>query len=687
MVCTSALADKKAATVEERFSELTYSEFGSLVFRLARFFRSQGLRPGDRVLVLGGNNPDIVLFHIAAAVAQLVIIPPYVGENNREIQYQLRHGKPAMIAVENRRLLEKLDGYGSMEGIQVLSVRPIARSIVPEHVPLHYLGDVLASDEYEPTVPEWVASITPDDPVLQLYSASDKGHPHAVVHTHGSLLANVGLLHGIGITNEGERSAIILPLGHIYPILVMWLLVLNGLTLVLPTIASEQSKVDVGGIIQCLRDGDSDVIPLVPYFLYLMKSEVEKKYVESFAYFLGVKRKPAVSGIATKQRPVSSKGSDSTQWNLVGFLQFRTIAAAKVEELKKETPQSVWAAFLSLWEAIVVTLTAAAATECLEAARIRLGADYPPGVKPIDYRQGRPLLVHLLWRWLLAPAIYVLTGGVRFLIRKSSFGGRARQLIVGGSRLPYDVQSFWDALGIEVLQGFGTSQTGITHVQRPGVWGKTPEVVGPPLGDSVEQMIDTLTGELCLATPAMMKGYASEGDVSTSVFFLRHGKDWYCTRDTAGFVGNDGTIRITGGLTRMYNSLGGEKVYPHATAEPQIEQSVYVDRAMVWGDAQLFNVAIISPNQEACSELADALGKPVDELYRSEEFVELLMKHISGAVNPVVPIPAKVRSVIIANPFFSRENGMINEDGTINTKVVLEGHQDTLVALYKRPVI
>jgi hypothetical protein len=98
-------------------------------------------------------------------------------------------------------------------------------------------------------------------------------------------------------------------------------------------------------------------------------------------------------------------------------------------------------------------------------------------------------------------------------------------------------------------------------------------------------------------------------------------------------------------------------------------------------------VAIISPNQEACSELADALGKPVDELYRSEEFVELLMKHISGAVNPVVPIPAKVRSVIIANPFFSRENGMINEDGTINTKVVLEGHQDTLVALYKRPVI
>jgi hypothetical protein len=122
-----------------------------------------------------------------------------------------------------------------------------------------------------------------------------------------------------------------------YPIYLMWLFMISGMNTTLPSVPGEHPKIDVGGMIQCLKEGDATVIPLVPYFLDLMREEVEKRYVEPVALFLGLVRKPNLA-YACPTRVPYRVSLGMPRWNFIGFLQFRSIAMARE---RKSTPDSL----------------------------------------------------------------------------------------------------------------------------------------------------------------------------------------------------------------------------------------------------------------------------------------------------------------------------------------------------------
>lgn len=85
-----------------------------------------------------------------------------------------------------------------------------------------------------------------------------------------------------------------------------------------------------------------------------------------------------------------------------------------------------------------------------------------------------------------------------------------------------------------------------------------------PEDSNIEFGYDT-EGELCFSSDTVMMGYFNNGEETAEVFFEADGKKWLKTHDLA-MISEDGTIRITGRIKRLYYKLTQNnilaRVYP-----------------------------------------------------------------------------------------------------------------------------
>ena len=146
----------------------------------------------------------------------------------------------------------------------------------------------------------------------------------------------------------------------------------------------------------------------------------------------------------------------------------------------------------------------------------------------------------------------------------STFGDRMRYLITGGSRFDPQIGYDFYALGIDVLQAYGlTETTGAAFVALPrhNVIGS----VGPPLPGVEGKIIDAkpgedggpAVGEIAIKGAIVMKGYWNRPDATAAV--LRDG--WLHTGDL-GYFDSGGNLFITGREKDVIVLSNGKNVYP-----------------------------------------------------------------------------------------------------------------------------
>lgn len=166
----------------------------------------------------------------------------------------------------------------------------------------------------------------------------------------------------------------------------------------------------------------------------------------------------------------------------------------------------------------------------------------------------------------------------------SIFGDKMRYLVTGGSRFDPQIGRDFHALGIDVLQAYGlTETTGGAFATRPedNVIGS----VGPPLTGVEAKIVDPqpqedsgqTVGEIALRGAIVMKGYWNRPEATAAV--LKDG--WLYTGDL-GYFDARGNLFLTGRKKDVIVLSNGKNIYPEEV-EAHYLKSPYIKEICVLG--------------------------------------------------------------------------------------------------------
>jgi long-chain acyl-CoA synthetase len=221
--------------------------------------------------------------------------------------------------------------------------------------------------------------------------------------------------------------------------------------------------------------------------------------------------------------------------------------------------------------------------------------------------------VESLARW---PAEALAAAQLWPRMRQQLVGGRLRTAISGGGALAPYVDGFFEAVGIELLVGYGLTETSPVLTCRRQ-WANRRGSAGQPLAETSLRIVDpesrqTLAiGErgLVLARgPQVMAGYWGKPEATAKVL---DGEGWFDTGDL-GLLLADGTLVLTGRAKDTIVLSSGENIEP-GPLEDALAALPMVEQVMVVGQDRRQLGLLLVPKAEALAAWALAQGLPVSK--------------------------------------------------------------------------
>ncbi len=265
------------------------------------------------------------------------------------------------------------------------------------------------------------------------------------------------------------------------------------------------------------------------------------------------------------------------------------------------------------------------------------------------------------------------------LVRKKvagRFGGRLKAMVSGGAPLNYEVGVFFKALDVELLQGYGQTESAPIISCNPPANNKM-RTVGPPFVDIDLKIADD--GEILVRGELVMQGYWNNPEATAEAI----SDGWLHTGDI-GELDEHGHLKITDRKKDIIVNSGGDNIAPQRI-EGFLELQPEIAQSMVYGDRKPNIVALIVPQQEFASDWAKANGKKPDmaALVEDADF----RKAISAAIDRVntdMSVIERVRKFILTAEPFTTDNGMMTPSMKIRRHVIRKNFGDALEALYTR---
>ena len=180
----------------------------------------------------------------------------------------------------------------------------------------------------------------------------------------------------------------------------------------------------------------------------------------------------------------------------------------------------------------------------------------------------------------------------------AKLGGRMRLAASGGAPLPTPIAKVFIGLGLNLIQGYGLTETSPILTGNPGD-DNDPSSVGIPLS-GIELKIGA-NNELLARGPVIMLGYWNDQEATDAVI---DSEGWFHTGDKARIDNNH--VYITGRIKEILVLANGEKV-PPADMEMAIALDPLFEQVMIIGDDRPFLTALLVLNPEQWERVARQL--------------------------------------------------------------------------------
>ncbi|HYV07711.1 MAG TPA: long-chain fatty acid--CoA ligase [Blastocatellia bacterium] len=202
-------------------------------------------------------------------------------------------------------------------------------------------------------------------------------------------------------------------------------------------------------------------------------------------------------------------------------------------------------------------------------------------------------------------------------------GGRIRVFISGGAALAPEIGYLFSAAGLEILQGYGLTETSPSISCNTEARNRIGSV-GPAMdGVSVRIAED---GEILVKGDTVMKGYYNRPAENVEAFTS---DGWFRTGDI-GEMDADGFLTITDRKKDLIKTSGGKYIAPQRV-ENLIKSSRFISQVFVVGNSRKFASALIVPNLQMLHDYAALKGIKYEtdsELIANPRIVDLIQRQI-----------------------------------------------------------
>jgi long-chain acyl-CoA synthetase len=291
---------------------------------------------------------------------------------------------------------------------------------------------------------------------------------------------------------------------------------------------------------------------------------------------------------------------------------------------------------------------------------------------------------------ILAP-LHAIADKLVYTKIRAATGGQIQNMISGGGSLAKHLDLFFEIVGINVLVGYGLTETSpITHVRRP--WQNIRLTSGKPLPGTEIKIVDVEThqpvsigqkGLVLLRGPQVMQGYYRDPEATAKAI---DPEGWFNSGDL-GMLTVNNDLTITGRAKDTIVLSNGENIEP-TPIEDACLRSQYVSQIVLVGQDQKSLGALIVPNSEALQIWLNSQNLPLESATNPDnsQILDLFRDELSREVKnrPGYRADDKIAVIkLIAEPF-SIENGLLTQTMKIRRPVVMERYHGMIDEMFAR---
>jgi long-chain acyl-CoA synthetase len=258
---------------------------------------------------------------------------------------------------------------------------------------------------------------------------------------------------------------------------------------------------------------------------------------------------------------------------------------------------------------------------------------------------------------------------------RALFGDRLVLGLTGAAPIGREILEFFDACGVEVLEGYGLTETcAAATLNAPGQ--ARLGSVGPPLpGTGVAIAAD---GEVLMRGPHVFAGYHRDPDATGQT--IENG--WLRSGDL-GVLDDEQFLTITGRKKDLIITSSGKNVSPESL-ESALRETRWIANAIVHGDRRPYLVALVTLDADVTPTLAEELGVPCDPaVMATDERVRAVIQRDVDEVNARFARIEQIKRFGILPRDLSQADGELTPTLKVKRPVVSERYAAELAALYE----
>ena len=253
---------------------------------------------------------------------------------------------------------------------------------------------------------------------------------------------------------------------------------------------------------------------------------------------------------------------------------------------------------------------------------------------------------------------------------------RARNVLTAGAMLSSDIIRFFRAIGIELRQFYGSTETfGTVHL-RGDVRFETVGVIVPGVEIKIAD-----NQEILIRTEARFKGYYKQPDKTGEALDI---EGWYYTGDAGHMDEKTGHLIYLERVKDLIELSTGEKFSPQYI-EGRTKFSPYVQDMMTIGGVDMeFVSAIIVIDFQNVSRWAEKQGIAFTtyvDLSQRDEVYEIIRRELR-AVNESLPVYSQVKRYVIMHKEFDADEAELTRTRKLRRGALQEKYQELLEAIY-----